>query len=202
MIGKVTGILLEKKPPQLLIDVHGLGYEVSAPMNTFAKVGSVGDKVSLYTHFVVREDAQLLYGFYDEKERRLFRDIIKVSGIGPKIALAILSSMDVKSFIRHIMDNNIGYLTKLPGIGKKTAERLVVEMKDRFKAGWQDLFSTMDVDEISFATLTGAREEALEALLALGYKQKEALKALSKVKTADSSSEELIKSALQNLVAH
>lgn len=199
MIGKITGILIDKKPPFLLIDVNGIGYEVSAPMGTFAKLPVVGEKLSLYTHFVVREDAHLLYGFDTEIDRRLFREVIKVSGIGPKTGLAILSSMDTKSFVRHIIDNNSAYLTKLPGVGKKTAERLVVEMKDRFKSGWQDLFSTMDVDEMSFVVNTGAVEEALEALMSLGYKQKEASKVIAKIKVSNLSSEEIIKAALQSL---
>ena len=131
MIGRLSGVLLEKQAPDLLIDVNGVGYEVQAPLSSFLDIGQVGSNITLLTHFVVREDAKLLYGFSDKMQRTMFRTLIKVSGVGPKLALGILSSMDADTFARCIQNHEVTALTKLPGVGKKTAERLIVEMQDR-----------------------------------------------------------------------
>ncbi len=131
MIGQVHGILLEKQPPQLVVNVNGLGYEIDAPMSTFYQLPDVGLAVKLFTHFVVREDAQQLYGFYTREERSLFRTLLKVNGVGPRMALTILSSVSPDEFVRCVLDNDTASLVRLPGIGKKTAERLVIEMRDK-----------------------------------------------------------------------
>ena len=136
MIGRLRGILLEKQPPQLLLDLNGICYELQAPMSTFYRLPEIGQSITLYTHLIVREDAHLLYGFSQEHERTLFRTLIKVSGVGPKSALTILSGIEADAFVRCVMDNDVASLSPLPGIGKKTAERLVVEMRDRL-ADWQ-----------------------------------------------------------------
>jgi Holliday junction DNA helicase RuvA len=133
MIGQIRGIILEKQAPQLTVDVHGVGYEIDAPMSTFYQLPDAGKEVRLYTHFVVREDAQLLYGFYTQEERHLFRTLLKVNGVGPKLALTILSSASPDEFVRSVLNNDTDSLVKLPGIGKKTAERLVIEMRDKLK---------------------------------------------------------------------
>ncbi len=131
MIGQIRGIILEKQPPQLLVDVHGVGYEIDAPMSTFYQLPDVGQEVSLFTHFVVREDAHHLYGFYTRDERHLFRTLLKVNGVGPRLALTILSSTAPDEFVRCVLNNDTASLVRLPGIGKKTAERLVIEMRDK-----------------------------------------------------------------------
>ncbi|HIJ48241.1 MAG TPA: Holliday junction branch migration protein RuvA, partial [Gammaproteobacteria bacterium] len=133
MIGRLSGVLVERKPPELLVDVGGVGYELEASMSTFYQLPTVGESVVLFTHMVVREDAQLLYGFATESERRMFRALIRVRGVGAKLALAILSGMSAEDFVRSVQDENITALVRLPGVGKKTAERLVLEMKDRLK---------------------------------------------------------------------
>ncbi|PTB98199.1 Holliday junction branch migration protein RuvA, partial [Marinobacter sp. Z-F4-2] len=132
MIGRLTGLLLEKQPPWMVVDVHGVGYELEASMNTFVALPAPGEQVMLYTHLTIRDDAHLLYGFGREHERALFRALIKVNGVGPKLALAILSGMDEDAFMRCVRDDDSKALTKLPGVGKKTAERLIIEMRDRF----------------------------------------------------------------------
>ena len=131
MIGRIKGVLLSKKPPVLLVDVHGVGYEIDAPMSTFYQLGETGSDVVLHTHLVVREDAHQLFGFATETERRLFRALIKVTGVGAKMALTILSGSSADEFARYVQDNDTASLTRLPGVGKKTAERLIVEMRDR-----------------------------------------------------------------------
>ncbi len=131
MIGKIRGIILEKQPPQLIVDVHGIGYEIDAPMSTFYQLPEVGQEVNLFTHFVVREDAQHLYGFYTRDERLLFRTLLKVNGVGPRMALTVLSSVSPEEFVRCVLNNDTASLVRLPGIGKKTAERLVIEMRDK-----------------------------------------------------------------------
>ena len=133
MIGRLCGILVEKKAPGLVIDVNGVGYEVEAPMTTFYELPKVGEKVTIYTHLVVREDAHLLFGFIKDNDRALFRSLIKVSGVGGKLALALLSGMSSHDFIKTVRSNDIASLTRIPGVGKKTAERLVIEMRDRLK---------------------------------------------------------------------
>lgn len=197
MIGRLSGVLIEKQAPDLLIDINGVGYEVQAPLSSFLDIGPVGSKVTLLTHLVVREDAQLLYGFSDKMQRTMFRTLIKVSGVGPKLALGILSSMDADTFARCIQNHEVTALTKLPGVGKKTAERLIVEMQDRLKE-WQTqapLWAAVEQTEISSHNhLLG---EAEAALISLGYKPQEAAKMLSKMPADIDSSEEMIRRALR-----
>ncbi|MEK9714122.1 MAG: Holliday junction branch migration protein RuvA [Thalassolituus sp.] len=198
MIGRLQGFLLEKQAPELLIDVQGVGYEVQAPLSTFAVLGSIGEPVTLYTHLAIREDAHQLYGFSDKSQRTLFRTLIKVSGVGPKLALAILSGMDVNAFANCVHNEDVTSLTRLPGVGKKTAERLIVEMRDRLKE-WQapaPLWAAADQKEQN--TQDQAIAEAESALVALGYKPQEAAKMLLKVSDQCSTPEEMIRLALRN----
>ena len=174
MIGKLTGTLGDKNPPQVLVDCNGVGYEVDVPMSTFYNLPGVGEKVSLLTHFVVREDAQILYGFGSSAEREAFRLLIKISGVGPRTALSVLSGMSVADIAQAVTVQDAGRLVKVPGIGKKTAERLLLELKGKFGAdlGLQSAGATSD-----------AQADILQALVALGYSDKEAaasLKALPK----------------------
>jgi Holliday junction DNA helicase RuvA len=200
MIGRLSGVLIEKLAPNLLIDVNGVGYEVQAPLSSFLDIGQVGTKVTLFTHLVVREDAQLLYGFSDKMQRTMFRTLIKVSGIGPKLALGILSSMDADTFACSIRNHEVSALTKLPGVGKKTAERLIVEMQDRLKE-WQTqapLWAAVGKTEADGRNHLLA--EAESALVSLGYKPQEASKMLSKMPAEINSSEEMIRRALKGMM--
>lgn len=209
MIGRLYGTILEKQAPQLVIDVNGVGYEVAAPMTTFYKLPGLGEKTILHTHFVVREDAQLLYGFYDLKDRSMFRELIKVNGVGPKLALTILSGMETNAFVHCVNEGDVSSLVKLPGVGKKTAERLIVEMKDRLK-DWSVVStdtegedSCVDGQVISLASVnTGinAVKEAESALIALGFKGQEAIKAVNAAKGPGLSSEDIIKQALKGMI--
>lgn len=205
MIGRLRGTLIEKQPPELLIEVNGIGYEVQMPMSCFYELPNIGEEAIIYTHFVVREDAQLLYGFNTVKERALFREVIKANGVGPKLGLGILSGMTASQFVASVEREDVSTLVKLPGVGKKTAERLVVEMKDRLK-GWGagDLFTpftdAVPVDSTPAAAQGSAEEEAVSALLALGYKPVQASKVVSQVKKADMTSEQLIREALKSMV--
>jgi len=201
MIGRISGTLIEKQSPELLIDVNGIGYEVLAPMTTIYQLPELGQKVTLHTHFVVREDAQLLFGFADKQQRALFRALIKVSGVGPKLALAILSGIEAQSFVRSIHDGDTATLVRIPGIGKKTAERLVVEMKDRLKE-WQ-VDSDLPLMAAANPQPMGQDQwiqEAEGALIALGYKPTEAAKAISSIKEPISSAEDLIRLALKGML--
>jgi Holliday junction DNA helicase RuvA len=192
--------LIEKQAPDLLIDVNGGGYEVQAPLSSFLDLGQVGSKVSLFTHLAVREDAQLLYGFSDKMQRTMFRTLIKVSGVGPKLALGILSSMDADTFARCIQNHEVSSLTQLPGVGKKTAERLIVEMQDRLKE-WQTqapLWAAVEQTEADSRNHLIA--EAESALISLGYKPQEASKMLSKMPADIDSSEEMIRRALKGMM--
>ena len=172
MIGKLTGTLLEKNPPEVLVDCGGVGYEVQVPMSTFYNLAATGAKVSLLTHFVVREDAQLLFGFGTASERQAFRSLIKVTGIGPRMALAVLSGMSVDDLAEAVTLQEVGRLVKVPGIGKKTAERLLLELKGKMGAdtGAQSLFGQ-----------NNDQNDILQALMALGYSDKEASLALKKL---------------------
>ena len=193
MIGSVRGRIASKTPPQLMVDVGGLGYELEAPMSTFFHLPAVGEEVSLLTHLVVREDAHILYAFATEAERRLFRSLIKVSGVGPKIALALLSGISVEAFSRCVLNEDITALTKVPGIGRKTAERLVIEMRDRLKG-----HPEMPAGVAPVATGGASPEsEAYGALIALGYRPAEATRLLKAVGPGTHSTEELIRGALQ-----
>lgn len=197
MIGRLRGVIIEKQPPELVLDVQGVGYELSAPMSTFFNLPAVNDEVTLFTHMVVREDAQLLYGFASERERLLFRSLLKVNGVGAKLALTILSGSDVDTFARSVQDGDTASLTRLPGVGKKTAERLIVEMRDRLK----EVSSAMGLQDIVTDTPTapagGAKNEAVEALMALGYKPAEADKMLRRFDIDGMSTEQIIRQALQ-----
>jgi len=190
MIGKLTGSLLEKNPPQILIDCHGVGYEVDVPMSTFYNLPGVGEKVALLTHFVVREDAQILYGFGTAPEREAFRQLIKISGVGPRTALSVLSGMGVNDLAQAITAQEAGRLVKVPGIGKKTAERLLLELKGKLGA---------DIGVPTGGVVRGeSHNDILQALVALGYSDKEAALAL-KALPADVGVSEGIKLALKSL---
>jgi len=200
MIAYLKGHLASKAAPFLVVDVNGLGYEVQASLTTFSSLPVVGEPVHLLTHFVVREDAQMLFGFSAESERTLFRALIKISGVGPKLALAILSGMDSAAFAKCILAQDIKSLVRLPGVGKKTAERLVVEMKDRM-AEWSE--SPSGTGDSETATRTGSTiiAEAETALVALGYSPTEASKAISRFDIKEfSETEDLIRAALKTML--
>jgi holliday junction DNA helicase RuvA len=197
MIGFLRGRLTAKHPPQLMIDVGGVGYEVEAPMSTFYGLPPTGTDVSLFTHLVVREDAHVLFGFGTERERRLFRELIKVSNVGPKLALALLSGMSVESFLLCIESQDVDTLVRIPGVGRKTAERLLIEMKDRIKS-FSAIEAVLPTADGSPATaVNGAQSEAFSALVALGYKPIEVTRLLKAVDPAAKTVEELIRGALQ-----
>lgn len=200
MIGRLSGVLVEKQAPDLLIDVNGVGYEVQAPLSSFLDIGAVGSKITLLTHLIVREDAQLLYGFSDKMQRTMFRTLIKVSGVGPKLALGILSSMDADTFARCIQNHEVTALTKLPGVGKKTAERLIVEMQDRLKEWQTQAPLWAAVEQTASANRNHLLSEAEAALISLGYKPQEAAKMLSKMPEEIESSEEMIRRALKGMM--
>lgn len=197
MIARLAGLLLTKTPPSLLIDVGGVGYEVDAPMSTFYTLPKLGEKIVLLTHMVVREDAQLLYGFASEPERTLFRALIKVSGIGPKVALVVLSGMSVQEFANCVQAADAAALARLPGIGKKTAERLVIELRDKVD---QNLSLLLPSENSAGGSLNNILPEACAALEALGYKPAEALKMAKAVAAEAQTVEELIKLALRRSV--
>jgi len=195
MIGRLRGIILEKQAPDLILDVQGVGYEVAAPMSTFIHLPAINEEVSLFTHLIVREDAQLLYGFSTTRERLLFRSLLKVNGVGAKLALTILSGSDVDDFSRSVQEGDAASLTRLPGVGKKTAERLIIEMRDRLK----NISGAMGLKPVvsAAAKLAGAKDEAAEALVSLGYKPAEAEKMIRTVETDGLNTEQIIKLALQ-----
>tara|TARA_B110000046_G_scaffold182842_1_gene217685 strand:- start:135 stop:734 length:600 start_codon:yes stop_codon:yes gene_type:complete len=198
MIGRLQGTVLHKQAPDLLLDVQGVGYEVLVSLSTFFAVPAVGESVVLHTHFVVREDAQLLFGFSELAERALFRHLIKVNGVGPKMALAILSGMSASEFAQSVLNNDVATLVKLPGVGKKTAERLVIEMRDRVG----DIDATNATGVAVSAKPPGIAEEAESALIALGYKPQDATKMVSRAISDDiSSPEQLIRAALKSMVS-
>ena len=170
MIGRISGILLDKTPPLALIDCNGVGYECEVPMSTFYLLPQVGEKVTLLTHFVVREDAQLLFGFGTNRERLMFRQLLKVNGIGAKSALAILSGLSIDELIQAVSLQEAGLLTRVPGIGKKTAERLLLELKDKFT-----LDSALSIKGSGIASIS---QDVLNALIALGYNERESLNAV------------------------
>jgi len=200
MIGFLRGRLTAKHPPQLLIDVGGVGYEVEAPMSTFYGLPATGTDVSLFTHLVVREDAHVLFAFGTERERRLFRELIKVSNVGPKLALALLSGMSVDNFLLCIEAQDADTLVRIPGVGRKTAERLLIEMRDRIK-NLSGLTGATPVVEGSLTPVNGAQAEAFSALVALGYKPAEVTRLLKAVDPSAQTTEELIRGALQAAAA-
>jgi len=195
MISFLRGKLVAKQPPQLVMEVGGVGYELDAPMSTFYNLPAVGSELSLFTHLVVREDAHILFGFGSERERRMFRELLKVSGVGPKLALGLLSGISVDSFLVCIEAGDADTLVKVPGVGRKTAERLIVEMRDRAKAFGELSFAATGAT--SAAGPNGAQAEAFTALVALGYKPAEVTKLLSNVDAAVTTTEELIRHALK-----
>ena len=203
MIGQIRGTLIARQAPEILVDVGGIGYEIQVPMTTLYQLPELGQPVTLLTHFVVREDAQLLYGFADHAERKLFCALIKVNGVGPKLALAILSGMDVRGFARCILANDLKSLTCLPGVGKKTAERLVIEMKDRMHDWQAGDVSDQELDTADDNRSGGGHNilvaEAETALIALGYKPVEASKAIAKLDFDQiNTAEDAIRAALQS----
>ncbi|SEA45823.1 Holliday junction branch migration protein RuvA [Marinobacterium iners] len=208
MIGHLRGRILEKQPPWMLLDVNGVGYEVEASMNTFYKLPEVGAEVSLHTHFVVREDAQLLYGFADQQEKLLFRSLIKVNGVGPKLALSILSGISANDFIRSVHNEDTTALVRVPGVGKKTAERLIVEMKDRLSQLQLPTLTELELSsgnqsETVLVPEADYRAEAESALIALGYKPQQATRAIEQAVQAlgeDAVTETLIRHALRTMV--
>ena len=190
MIGRIAGTLLEKNPPQVLVDANGVGYEIDVPMSTFYNLPELGGKLTLFTHLVVREDAHLLFGFASEAERRAFRQLLKVSGVGARTALAVLSGLSVGDLAQSVTMQDAGRLTKVPGIGKKTAERLLLELKGKLGV---EFASAVDVHR-----LPSAGSDVLNALLALGYNEKEALAATKKL-PADATVADGIRQALRAL---
>lgn len=206
MIGRIRGVLIEKQPPEVLIEAAGVGYEVQTSMTSFYQLPELGQEVTLFTHFVVREDAQLLFGFGDKSERALFRELIKTNGVGPKLALTILSGMSAQQFMQCISHDDYSSLIKLPGVGKKTAERLVVEMRDRLQkmlateqhTGLSSA-SAINPAETTFVVGNSAKEEALSALVALGYKAQQASKVVNAAFVDGISSEDLIREALRSM---
>ncbi len=196
MIGFLRGILLAKAPPQLLLDVHGVGYEIEAPMTTFYDLPPTGQEVSLHTHLVVREDAQILFGFGSETDRALFRLLIRVNGVGPKMALTILSGLTAGEFSRCIANSDTPALVRLPGVGKKTAERLIIEMRDRLP-GLEANTGSVEGAAGAVVFSNDPKQEAISALLALGYKAQDAGRMVHNSAAEGSSCEEIIRSALQ-----
>ena len=202
MIGRLRGTLAEKQPPHLIVDVNGLGYELEVPMTTLYRLPKVGEVVTLHTHLVVREDAHLLYGFHEKRERELFRELIRLNGVGPKLALALMSGLEVDELVRCVQAQDASALVKVPGVGKKTAERLLVELKDRFKA-WEPspaMFALVPNGPLPIASVSSAEADAVSALISLGYKPQEASKAVAAVDAKGLSSEELIRRSLKGMI--
>ncbi|WP_223669614.1 Holliday junction branch migration protein RuvA [Kangiella shandongensis] len=206
MIGRIRGTLIEKTPPFIIIETSaGVGYEIQVPMTTFYQLPEEGTETIVATHLSISENLHALYGFISNKDKILFRELIKVNGVGPKLALAILSGMEADEFVMTVHDGNVDRLVKLPGVGKKTAERLLVEMSDRLK-GWSvsGLPSSAETAGETTATVSRAgdvTQEAVSALVALGYKPQQASKAISQVESDGLKSEELIRLALRQLAA-
>jgi Holliday junction DNA helicase RuvA len=192
MIGFLRGTLIAKRPPTLTLDVGGVGYELEAPMSTFYRLPDVGQQLSLVTHLVVREDAHVLFGFFTEAERALFRSLLKVSNVGPRIALGVLSGMSVEGFYQCIRDKDVVSLTKIPGVGQKTADRLLLEMKDR-------LPESVGTGAAALPARSQAESEAHGALLALGYKPGEIVRMLKDLDSVRLSTEEMIREALKRV---
>lgn len=198
MIGSLRGELVIKQPPDMMLDVGGVGYELQAPMSTFYVLPEIGEQVTVFTHLQVRDDAHVLFGFINEGERRMFRALLRITGVGAKMALAVLSGMDAQTFGRCIQQGDTASLVRLPGIGRKTAERLIVEMRDRM-----DTLMTGAVTDPNHAAVVSQDpvmdplEDAIQALVALGYKPQEASRMVRKLDTTDVSREEIIRLALK-----
>ncbi len=202
MIGRLRGTLAEKQPPHLIVDVNGLGYELEVPMTTLYRLPKIGEALTLHTHLVVSEDAHLLYGFHEKRERELFRELIRLNGVGPKLALALMSGLEVDELVRCVQAQDASALVKVPGVGKKTAERLLVELKDRFKA-WETspaMFALVPNGPAPVTSVSSAEADAVSALISLGYKPQEASKAVAAVDAKGLSSEELIRRSLKGMI--
>lgn len=201
MIGRLTGTVVEKQPPEILLDVQGVGYELLLPMTSFYHLPEINQTVTLFTHLVVREDAHILFGFSQKTDRSLFRELIKTNGVGPKLALAILSAMSVTEFAYAIEREELSKLVKVPGVGKKTAERLLVELKGKFKSSLQEDFFVetqhLPIRDKSNSTNDINMDDAIAALIALGYKQSDAEKMVKKVAKPELTSEQIIREALK-----
>ena len=201
MIGFIRGKLVTKTPPLLVLDVQGVGYEIEAPMTTFYNLPSMGETVHLHTHLVVREDAHILFGFSTEADRVMFRTLIKVNGVGPKLALTILSGQSADEFYRCIHDNDTAALIRLPGVGKKTAERLIIEMRDKLPALAESVTDSSSAGQSSTSLpRSNAKQEAISALCALGYKAQDASKMVQGIAQEDKSCEDIIRLALQGKI--
>ena len=203
MIGYLRGTLLEKQPPHVILEVNGVGYELEVPMTTLYQLPVVGEPLVLHVHLVVREDAQLLYGFFEKRDRALFRELIRLNGVGPKLALALMSGMNVDELIQCVNAEDTARLMKVPGVGKKTAERLLVELKDRFK-NWEStpLAGQNSTEPTGASTVTdahSAEKDAVSALISLGFKPAQASHAVSSVFEEGLSSEDLIRRALKGM---
>ncbi|MDN3652912.1 Holliday junction branch migration protein RuvA [Thalassotalea ponticola] len=208
MIGRLRGILVEKHAPEIVLECAGVGYEVTLPMTSFYHLPQLNQETTIYTHFVVREDAQLLYGFANQTERKLFRLLIKVNGVGPKLALAILSNMSANQFVNCVTLDDVSTIVKIPGVGKKTAERLLIEMRDKLKDWGLDIDTPVSDslvleqhgDDVLITPAVDAKGDAITALVSLGYKQAQADKAVKAVLKPEMSSEELIRDALKSML--
>ena len=197
MIGFIRGKLVSKSPPQLVVDVQGVGYEVEAPMTTFYDLPELGEELLLHTHLVVREDAHILFAFSTEPDRVMFRTLIKVNGVGPKLALTILSGQSAEEFHRCIHDNDVQALVRLPGVGKKTAERLIIEMRDRLPDSV--VSSGSEQNETPDRASNNPRQEAISALCSLGYKPQDASKMVQNIPDEGKNCEDIIRLALQKI---
>nr|WP_252730692.1 Holliday junction branch migration protein RuvA [Colwellia sp. E2M01] len=211
VIGRLRGTLVEKLSPEILIECSGVGYEVTMPMTSIYALPELNQQATIYTHFVVREDAQLLYGFANKTERRLFRLLIKVNGVGPKLALAILSNMSADQFVSCVRHDDISAIVKIPGVGKKTAERLLIEMRDRLKDWQSEQIHLVSSDGVMPEQMSAElhqestfindnKGDAINALVSLGYKQVQADKAVKAVYQRDMSSEDIIRDALKSML--
>ena len=196
MIGRISGRLIEKRPPQIIVDCNGVGYEIEAPMTTIWSLPELNQQVSLYTHLAVRDDAHLLYGFSSEAERALFRSLLKVNGVGTKMALVILSGMNADAFAECVHAGDAARLTALPGVGKKTAERLIIEMRDRVSP----IQGEPAPDTSHRMRVADPVEDAVSGLIALGYKPNEASRFVHELETGDMKSEDIIREVLKGLV--
>lgn len=205
MIGRLRGQIVEKIAPEIVIECQGVGYEVAMPMTSIYSLPEVGQEAVVYTHFVVREDAQLLYGFANKTERKLFRLLIKVNGVGPKLGLAILSAMSAEQFVSCVIHDDLTTMVKIPGVGKKTAERLLIEMRDRLKDWHQDTDMPLEVQsaQIEVMSSLGKSDEkgdAINALVSLGYTQNQAEKSIKKIYQPEMKSEDIIRDALKSMI--
>jgi Holliday junction DNA helicase RuvA len=199
MIGKIIGLIEEKTTHNVLVNVNGLCYEIDIPLTTAFSLPDIGSSVSLYIHFVVREDAQLLYGFLNKKDRDMFRVLIKVNGVGPKLGITILSGLDSAALARCVIHDEVSTLVKLPGIGKKTAERLLIELRDKVK-NLDVEHATTESQQSTIAFSASVQDEAESALVALGYKPQDAAKVVKKAAVDNQTLEELIKAALKSMI--